>query len=80
MSLTLPVGPQIWLMALCVTCVFPVTLSVFPVITNRVKTVYEDNAAWGETSSAVVCAHVVSKGGCCCCAPAKIKRLRALRI
>lgn len=39
--------PQIWLMALCVTCVFAVTLSVFPVITVRVQTVYED-ASWGE--------------------------------
>lgn len=41
---------QIWLMALCVTCVFAVTLSVFPVITVRVKTVYVNNAEWGETS------------------------------
>lgn len=44
-------SPQIWLMALCVTCVFLVTLSVFPVITVRVQTVYKDNAAWGETPS-----------------------------
>lgn len=35
-------------MALCVTCVFAVTVSVFPVVTVRVQTVYKDNAAWGE--------------------------------
>lgn len=39
---------QIWLMALCVTCVFAVTLSVFPVITVRVRTVYKDEVAWGQ--------------------------------
>uniref|UniRef100_A0A3B5LVX4 Uncharacterized protein n=1 Tax=Xiphophorus couchianus TaxID=32473 RepID=A0A3B5LVX4_9TELE len=31
----------IWLMALCVTFVFAVTLSVFPVITVRVKTIFQ---------------------------------------
>lgn len=36
-------------MAACVTCVFAVTLSVFPVITVRVQTVYKDNVGWGET-------------------------------
>lgn len=36
-------------MAACVTCVFAVTLSVFPVITVRVQTVYKDAAGWGET-------------------------------
>lgn len=38
-------------MALCVTCVFAVTLSVFPVITVRVRTVYKDDVAWGEFRS-----------------------------
>ncbi|XP_068178645.1 equilibrative nucleoside transporter 2-like isoform X2 [Antennarius striatus] len=41
---------KIWLMALCVTSVFGVTLSVFPVVTVRVETVYRDNPAWGESS------------------------------
>lgn len=36
-------------MALCVTCVFAVTLAVFPVIMVRVQTVYKDDATWGET-------------------------------
>lgn len=35
-------------MAACVTCVFAVTLSVFPVVTVRVQTVYKDSAGWGE--------------------------------
>ena len=39
---------QIWRMALCVTCVFAITLSVFPVITVRVRTVYTDDVAWGQ--------------------------------
>lgn len=42
-------------MAACVTCVFAVTLSVFPVITVRVQTVYQDNAAWSETSHSLLC-------------------------
>ncbi|XP_069022966.1 equilibrative nucleoside transporter 2-like [Embiotoca jacksoni] len=46
---------KIWLMALCVTCVFAVTLSVFPVITVRVKTVYKDNAAWNKVFTCVCC-------------------------
>lgn len=46
---------KIWLMALCVSCVFAVTLSVFPVITVRVKTVYEDNKAWGKVFTCVCC-------------------------
>lgn len=47
-------------MAACVTCVFAVTLSVFPVITVRVQTVYQDNAAWSETSDIHIRAVVVS--------------------
>lgn len=41
---------QIWLMALCVTCVFAVTLSVFPAVTVRVQTIYK-NQSWGESQS-----------------------------
>ncbi|XP_041640414.1 equilibrative nucleoside transporter 2-like [Cheilinus undulatus] len=46
---------KIWLMALCVTCVFAVTLSVFPVITVRVQTVYTDNQAWKKIFTCVCC-------------------------
>ncbi|XP_062282441.1 equilibrative nucleoside transporter 2-like [Scomber scombrus] len=46
---------KIWLMALCVTCIFAVTLAVFPVITVRVKTVYEGNAAWEKVFTCVCC-------------------------
>lgn len=46
---------KIWLMALCVTCVFAVTLSVFPVITVRVQTVYTDNEAWAKVFTCVCC-------------------------
>lgn len=38
-------------MALCVTCVFAITLAVFPVITVRVRTAYKDVVAWGESRS-----------------------------
>lgn len=34
-------------MALCVTCVLAVTLSVFPAVTVKVKSVY-GNKEWGE--------------------------------
>ncbi|KAM7394767.1 hypothetical protein PAMP_021552 [Pampus punctatissimus] len=51
----LAVFKKIWLMALCVTCVFAVTLSVFPVITVRVQTVYKDNAAWDKVFTCVCC-------------------------
>ncbi|XP_035516016.1 equilibrative nucleoside transporter 2-like [Morone saxatilis] len=44
-SSVLAVFKKIWKMALSVTCVFAVTLSVFPVITVRVQTVYK-NPAW----------------------------------
>ncbi|XP_037546538.1 equilibrative nucleoside transporter 2-like [Nematolebias whitei] len=45
---------KIWLMALCVTCVFAVTLSVFPVITVRVQTVYP-NPNWEKVFTCVCC-------------------------
>uniref|UniRef100_A0A665U8D0 Equilibrative nucleoside transporter 2-like n=1 Tax=Echeneis naucrates TaxID=173247 RepID=A0A665U8D0_ECHNA len=45
----------IWVMALCVTCVFAVTLSVFPVITVRVQTVYEENVSWKKVFTCVCC-------------------------
>ncbi|KAM9363517.1 equilibrative nucleoside transporter 2-like [Symphorus nematophorus] len=54
-SSVLAVFKKIWLMAACVTCVFAVTLSVFPVITVRVRTVYEDNAAWKKVFTCVCC-------------------------
>ncbi|XP_037327964.2 equilibrative nucleoside transporter 2-like [Pungitius pungitius] len=47
-------------MALCVTAVFLVTLSVFPVITSRVRTVYKDNAAWDKVFTCVCCFIVFS--------------------
>ncbi|XP_074552378.1 equilibrative nucleoside transporter 2-like [Halichoeres trimaculatus] len=46
---------KIWLMALCVTCVFAVTLSVFPVITVRVQTVYTQSDAWMKVFTCVCC-------------------------
>ncbi|XP_043971415.1 equilibrative nucleoside transporter 2-like [Gambusia affinis] len=46
---------KIWPMALCVTFVFAVTLSVFPVITVRVKTVYTDNTDWDKVFTCVCC-------------------------
>ncbi|XP_068607552.1 equilibrative nucleoside transporter 2 [Brachionichthys hirsutus] len=54
-SSVLAVFKKIWLMALCVTSVFAVTLSVFPAITVRVQTVYEDNAAWVRVFTCVCC-------------------------
>ncbi|XP_008300013.1 equilibrative nucleoside transporter 2-like [Stegastes partitus] len=54
-SSVLAVFKKIWLMALCVTCVFAVTLSVFPVITVQVRTVYKDNAAWNKVFTCVCC-------------------------
>ncbi|KAL3997023.1 hypothetical protein ACER0C_009679 [Sarotherodon galilaeus] len=54
-SSVLAVFKKIWLMALCVTCVFAVTLSVFPVITVRVKTVYVNNAEWDKVFTCVCC-------------------------
>uniref|UniRef100_UPI0037E79605 equilibrative nucleoside transporter 2-like n=1 Tax=Semicossyphus pulcher TaxID=241346 RepID=UPI0037E79605 len=46
---------KIWRMALCVTCVFAVTLSVFPVITVRVQTIYTDSKAWKKMFTCVCC-------------------------
>uniref|UniRef100_A0A3Q3NL72 Equilibrative nucleoside transporter 2-like n=2 Tax=Mastacembelus armatus TaxID=205130 RepID=A0A3Q3NL72_9TELE len=54
-SSVLAVFRKIWMMALCVTLVFTVTLSVFPVITVRVQTVYKDNAAWDKVFTCVCC-------------------------
>ncbi|XP_028459666.1 equilibrative nucleoside transporter 2-like [Perca flavescens] len=54
-SSVLNVFKKIWLMAACVTCVFAVTLSVFPVITVRVRTVYMDSAAWDNVFTCVCC-------------------------
>ncbi|XP_070770346.1 equilibrative nucleoside transporter 2-like [Enoplosus armatus] len=54
-SSVLNVFKKIWLMAACVTCVFAVTLSVFPVITVRVQTVYTDSAAWKKVFTCVCC-------------------------
>ncbi|XP_015236415.1 PREDICTED: equilibrative nucleoside transporter 2-like [Cyprinodon variegatus] len=46
---------KIWVMALCVTLVFAITLSVFPVITVRVKTVYPENRDWDKVFTCVCC-------------------------
>ncbi|KAM9857200.1 equilibrative nucleoside transporter 2-like [Aulostomus maculatus] len=54
-SSVLDVFRKIWMMALCVTCVFAVTLSVFPVITVRVQTVYKDVAAWDKVFICICC-------------------------
>ncbi|KAG7486646.1 Equilibrative nucleoside transporter 2 [Solea senegalensis] len=51
----LAVFKKIWLMALCFTCVFAVTLSVFPVIMVRVHTLYKGNAAWDRVFTCVCC-------------------------
>ncbi|KAM3623372.1 uncharacterized protein V6R79_010279 [Siganus canaliculatus] len=53
-SSVLAVFKKIWLMAACVTCVFAITLSVFPVITVRVRTVYEDEG-WKKVFTCVCC-------------------------
>ncbi|XP_041839898.1 equilibrative nucleoside transporter 2-like isoform X2 [Melanotaenia boesemani] len=60
-SSVLTVLKKIRLMALCVTCVFTVTLSVFPVITNQVKTVYTESPAW-EKVFTCVCCYIVFNG------------------
>ncbi|CAL8290339.1 unnamed protein product [Arctogadus glacialis] len=46
---------KIWVMAACVTCIFAVTLSVFPVITVQVKTVYRGSAGWEKVFTCVCC-------------------------
>ncbi|CAB1333126.1 unnamed protein product, partial [Coregonus sp. 'balchen'] len=45
---------QIWQMALCVTCVLAVTLSVFPAVTVKVKSVYV-NKEWDRYFLCVCC-------------------------
>lgn len=54
-SSVLAVFRKIWLMALCITCVFAVTLAVFPVITVRVQTVYKGVEAWDKIFTCVCC-------------------------
>ncbi|XP_061685086.1 equilibrative nucleoside transporter 2-like [Syngnathoides biaculeatus] len=54
-SSVLFVFKKIWLMALCITCVFAVTLSVFPVVTVRVETVYKEHAKWDQVFTCVCC-------------------------
>ncbi|KAM9314199.1 equilibrative nucleoside transporter 2-like isoform 2-T2 [Pholidichthys leucotaenia] len=54
-SSVLAVFKKIWPMALCVTCVFAVTLSVFPVITVRVRTVYSKPEWWNSVFTCVCC-------------------------
>ncbi|XP_072318820.1 equilibrative nucleoside transporter 2-like [Eucyclogobius newberryi] len=46
---------KIWLMALCITFTFAITLSVFPVITVRVQTVCVQNKAWARVFTCVCC-------------------------
>nr|XP_029544810.1 equilibrative nucleoside transporter 2-like [Oncorhynchus nerka] len=43
----------IWVMVLCVTCVLAVTLSVFPAVTVKVKSVY-GNKEWGEQTVGII--------------------------
>uniref|UniRef100_A0AAZ3RBJ7 Equilibrative nucleoside transporter 2 n=1 Tax=Oncorhynchus tshawytscha TaxID=74940 RepID=A0AAZ3RBJ7_ONCTS len=45
---------QVWVMALCVTCVLAVTLSVFPAVTVKVKSVY-GNKEWDRYFLCVCC-------------------------
>ncbi|XP_011471832.4 equilibrative nucleoside transporter 2 isoform X1 [Oryzias latipes] len=45
---------KIWVMALCVTWIFAVTLAVFPVITVRVQTVYV-GSKWADVFTCVCC-------------------------
>ncbi|KAL6470160.1 hypothetical protein MHYP_G00212790 [Metynnis hypsauchen] len=51
----LAVLKKIWVMALCVTCVFMVTLSVFPAITVLVKPDALFTGIWAEIFSALCC-------------------------
>ncbi|KAJ0033146.1 hypothetical protein NQD34_000253, partial [Periophthalmus magnuspinnatus] len=46
---------KIWPMALYVTCIFAVTLSVFPAVTVRVQTVYVENQTWAKVFTCVCC-------------------------
>ncbi|XP_061626097.1 equilibrative nucleoside transporter 2-like isoform X2 [Phyllopteryx taeniolatus] len=54
-SSVLLVFKKIWPMALCITCVFAVTLSVFPVVTVRVETVYKKHTDWDKVFTCVCC-------------------------
>ncbi|XP_057700753.1 equilibrative nucleoside transporter 2-like [Corythoichthys intestinalis] len=53
-SSVLVVLKKIWPMAACITCIFAITLSVFPVVTLRVETVYK-NTKWDEVFTPVCC-------------------------
>ncbi|KAK6316722.1 hypothetical protein J4Q44_G00121220 [Coregonus suidteri] len=53
-SSVLAVFKKIWVMALCVTCVLAVTLSVFPAVTVNVKSVY-GNKEWDRYFLCVCC-------------------------
>ncbi|XP_038820899.1 equilibrative nucleoside transporter 2-like isoform X1 [Salvelinus namaycush] len=53
-SSVLAVFKKIWVMALCVTCVLAVTLSVFPAVTVKVKSVY-GNKEWDRYFLCVCC-------------------------
>lgn len=57
-SSVLAVFKKIWVMALCVTCVLAVTLSVFPAVTVKVKTVYVESKDW-EPYFLCVCCFIV---------------------
>ncbi|KAG7283565.1 hypothetical protein CRUP_026492, partial [Coryphaenoides rupestris] len=46
---------KIWVMAACITCIFAVTLAVFPVITVKVKTFYIDYTEWDKVFTCVCC-------------------------
>uniref|UniRef100_A0A4W5KH08 Solute carrier family 29 member 2 n=2 Tax=Hucho hucho TaxID=62062 RepID=A0A4W5KH08_9TELE len=53
-SSVLAVFKKIWVMALCVTCVLAVTLSVFPAVTVKVKSVY-GNKEWDRYFLCICC-------------------------
>ncbi|XP_029526122.1 equilibrative nucleoside transporter 2-like isoform X2 [Oncorhynchus nerka] len=53
-SSVLAVFKKVWVMALCVTCVLAVTLSVFPAVTVKVKSVY-GNKEWDRYFLCVCC-------------------------
>ncbi|XP_077462231.1 equilibrative nucleoside transporter 2-like [Stigmatopora argus] len=53
-SSVLVVLKKIWVMAACITCIFAITLSVFPVVMLRVQTVYK-NTNWDKVFTSVCC-------------------------
>ncbi|CAL8333366.1 unnamed protein product [Merluccius merluccius] len=46
---------KIWVMAACITCIFGVTLAVFPVITVKVQTSYRGYTRWDKVFTCVCC-------------------------